>query len=409
MRTARRWLAICALLLGAPWAAGQELPGTPSGQLPPPLRNPYEEGVGKAAPEPPAPQIQIIPIPVRRERPRLLLVPDLRFASGYSDNIFITPDVLGFRPVGDGLVSIAPRLRALYRVTRDVGVVGDYNLNYTQFFSHGDSVQNAGTLFVGYRPTLATHAELGIRGGTAHVSEFSESNSEEGHVFAAGTVPLTPFASFGLSGSVGVREFPDRTRQQSRALSIGIGPIVVPLPGSTTTVEKGEQDVLTDVAAGLSINYAATGALRAAYDFLDDHADFSELRFRSHRLSFAGVNVWRTWLSTQIAYAVGFRRFTETPADGSARRRDTLQDLSVGFLLSPRYLADFWFTRSATIRIDYDLLLDRANLASADIDRNFVSVALEVGFLPLTPGQLGRLLLPGWYEQRQSISPTAVP
>ena len=56
--------------------------------------------------------------------------------------------------------------------------------------------------------------------------------------------------------------------------------------------------------------------------------------------------------------------------------------------------------RSATIRIDYDLLLDRANLASADIDRNFVSVALEVGFLPLTPDQLGRLLLPGWYEQR---------
>ena len=161
MRLARRSVATFALLLGVRWAAAQELPGTPSGQLPLPLRSPYEEGVARPAPEPPPPEIQIIPIPVRRERPRFVLVPDLRVATGYSDNIFITPDVLGFRAVDDGLVSIAPRFRALYRLSRDFGLVGDYTLNYTQFFSHGNSVQNAGTVFLGYRPTLATHAEIG--------------------------------------------------------------------------------------------------------------------------------------------------------------------------------------------------------------------------------------------------------
>jgi hypothetical protein len=405
VRCLGRSLAVFALSIGVRWAAAQELPGTPSGQLPPTLRSPYGEGVGKPAPEPPPPTIQIIPVPVARERPRFTLVPDLRLASGYSDNIFITPDVLGFRAVEDGLFSVSPRLRALYRLSRDFGIIGDYSLSYTQFLSHGNSLQNAGAIFLGYRPTVATHAELGVRGGTARVSEFAESNDEEGHLFASGSVPLTPFVGFGLSASVGLREFPDRTRAESRALSLGIGPIVLPLPGSVTTVEKGEQDVVTNVATGLSVDYAASGALHAAYDFLDNNAEFSELRFQSHRLSFAAVNAWNRWLGTQLAYSVSFRHFSSAQSDSAGlTRRDALQDIGAGVIFAPGFLRELRFARSGTIRVDYDRLINRSNLGSADLDRNFVSLALEMGFLPLTGEQIGRLLLPGLYGMPPSKS-----
>jgi hypothetical protein len=129
---------------------------------------------------------------------------------------------------------------------------------------------------------------------------------------------------------------------------------------------------------------------------LDNHADFSELRFQSHRLAFAGINVWRSWLSTQAAYSVSFRRFTDTPSDVSSRnRRDALQDLTLSWIFTPRFLGDWWFARSGTIRVDYDLLLNRSNRSSADLDRNFVSIALELGLLPLTADQIGRLIHPG--------------
>src|SRR5882724_11780715 len=150
-----------ALAVAVPLARAQELPGTPSGELPAPLRDLYEQRGLRPAPLPvPVPPIII---PIRRERPWLILVPDIRVSSGYSDNIFITPDVLGFHPESDGLVTVAPRLRALFRVSNEIGLVADYTLGYTQFFSHGNSLQNSGVLFLGYRPTVETHAEFGIR------------------------------------------------------------------------------------------------------------------------------------------------------------------------------------------------------------------------------------------------------
>jgi len=396
-------LAVLAAALDTP-AIAQELPGVPSGTLPPALRNPYEEGVPKAvAPEPP--QILVIPIPLHREPPRLVLVPDIRLSSGYSDNLFITPDIFGFRPVSDGLVSLSPRLRALFRLSRDWGVVGDYTLSYTQFFSHGNSLQNGGTLFLGYRPTVAAHAEFGLRGGTAQVSEFSASNFDEGHLFLSGSIPLTPFAGFAGSASVGLRDFPDRTRAESRALAIGIGPIVLPVPGSTTTVEKGQEDVVTNVAGGLSFVYARTGVAHAAYDYTDNDSDIRELRYQSHRVSMAGVNQWTTWLSTQLGYSVSFRRFVHAASDvSSVERRDTIQDLTAGVSFAPRYFADLRFARSGAIRIDYDWLLDRSNLSSGEFHRNFISVALEIGFLPLTAEQIGRRLFPGLYGMPASRS-----
>lgn len=117
------------------------------------------------------------------------------------------------------------------------------------------------------------------------------------------------------------------------------------------------------------------------------------------------MNAWTSWLGTQVAYSVSFRHFTEAPSNDPGRtREDILQDAGVGVLFTPRFLRDLWFARSGTIRVDYDRLIDRSNLDGADLDRNFVSVALEIGFLPLTGEQIGRLLLPGLYGMPPSKS-----
>ena len=379
-------------------ASAQELPGTTP--LPPAVRSPYEEQrVPPPLRPPPA-------VPRRIEPPTFVLVPDLRLSTGYSDNIFITPDVLGSRAISDGVVTASPRLRALVRVTPEIGLVGDYSLRGQQFFAHGYALQNTGQLFLGYRPTISDHAELGVRGGTAHVSEFAQSNTDEGHVFVAGTYQWLPAATFSVSGSIGLREFPDRTRTDTQSLFLGIGPIVLPVPiGTTTVVRKGEEDVVANVGAGLLASYSRTGALRLAYDFTSNNAGFSDLDFDFHRVGVDAVNVWTSWLQSQLSYSIGFRRFAHASADSAgARRDDTLHDVAVALLFTPAALRKPWFLRSGTIHVGYDWLLDSANISSAGFHRNLVSVGIDFGLIPLTGEQIGRFVYPSLYGEPPSVS-----
>jgi hypothetical protein len=412
-RLRRNWRAalLGGLLAVASPSAAQELPGTPSGDLPPTLRRPYPESAPRA-PAPAAPREGVTPVvPIRRELPFLIFVPDLRLSSGYSDNIFITPDVLGFRTVSDGLVSVSPRLRALVRLSPTLGLIGDYSLNYTQFFSNGNTLQNAGSAFLGYRPTVDTHAELGIRGGTASVSEFPLSDLREGYVFLSGTYPLAPMLEGSLTGSVGMRTFPERTRTEAHALVLGIGPLQLPI-GEVTSTEKGEDDIISNVGGSLSLVYAANGAFRAGYDFTDNNADVSRLDYRTHRLSLAAINAWSTWLTTQASYAITIRRFANAAADDTElHRKDALHEITLSARLTPRFLSSLWFSRSVALRIDYGYLLDRSNLDISELDRNYVSIGFEIGLLPFTGEQIGRLVFPGLYGMppSKSVSSNAQP
>ena len=377
---------LAALLAVASAVHSQELPGTPSGELPAPLRDLYEQrGLRPApvpAPPPGAPPGSVM-VPLRIERPWLTLVPDIRVATGYSDNVFITPDVLGFEEESDGLLTFAPRLRALFRLSRELGLVADYGLGYTQFLSNGHSLQNSGTIFLGYRPTSEKHAEFGVRGGTARVSEFSDSDVNEGHLFASGNYPLNEMASASIVGSVGLREFPDRTRIEAESLVLGIPPLVIPIPGEITT-EKGENDVVTNVGGALAMAYSTSGAVRAGYDFTNNDSDFSEVDYLVHRVSVAGVNAWWPWLSTQVAYSLSSRRFKHSLADDEQReRRDAIHDLTLTAYFTPP-MPPLPYTRSWHIRVDYDLLASRSNSQGGKFDRNFFSVSLEIGLAPIT-------------------------
>ena len=374
------------LAASAARAVAQDLPG--SSPLAPTLRSPYEE------PRLPPLRLPGEPAPRRREPPRLVFVPDLRFGAGYSDNIFITPDVLGFRAVSDGISTVSPRMRALFRLTRELGVIGDYALNWQKFFSNGYAVQNSGSLFVGYRPTVENHGELGVRGGTTHVSKFSQSNADEVQGFLSGAYELAPAVAFAGSVSAGVREFPDRTRRDTSALFLGIGPLELPIPiGTTTTVRKGEDDVIANIAGGLVARYGETGAVRVSYDFTSNDADFSELDFRSQRLGITGVYVWTSWLQTQASYSASFRRFLHAPADlATIERRDTIQDVTVGLNVAPGFLREPWFLRSVIIHVDYDFLIDRSNVASAEFHRNLVMIGVDLGINPITGEQIAGLV-----------------
>ena len=321
-------------------------------------------------------------------------MPDVRLGVGYSDNIFITPDVLGLRRVADGVTTVSPRLRALFRLTQEFGVVGDYALNWQQFFANGYALQNSGTVFVGYRPTVDDHGELGVRGGATRVSQFSQSNAEEVQAFLSGAYGLTPAAQFSASASAGFREFPDRTRRDTRALFLGIGALVLPVPiGTTTDVHEGEEDVIANVAGGVTMTYGSAGAVRIAYDFTSNDADFSELDFRTQRLSIAGVNVWTSWLASQLSYSVSARRFSHAPADLAAiERRDTIHDVAVTLNFMPPLLRQPWFLRSGTIHVDYDLLLERSNVSSAEFHRNLVMIGVDFGLIPITGDEIAHLV-----------------
>ena len=373
------WLALAT---ATPLLA-QELPGTPSGQLPTPLRDLYERGFQGTPPAgAPAEAPPPIVIPIRRERPWLVLVPDINVTTGYSDNIFITPDVLGFQTKSDGLVTVSPRLRALFRLSNQLGLVADYNLNYTQFFSNGNSLQNSAVLFLGYRPSVSTHAEVGVRGGIADVSEFEDSNVREGHFFVSGNMPLNDVASAGAFGSIGVRDFPDRTHVSVNQLTLGLPPIVIPV-GGTTSIERGENDTVANVGGVLSVAYAASGVVRAGYDFTNNDSNFSEIDYYSHRLSLAGVNTWTSWLGTQLAYSLISRRFKHQFSPQDNQRNDAIHDVTLTAYVAPPIRLPWW-ARSVTIRFDYDYLSSHSNVETGDFDRNFFSVGLELGFAPIT-------------------------
>ncbi|MGH7821381.1 MAG: hypothetical protein ACREQ9_16575, partial [Candidatus Binatia bacterium] len=230
MRSFRASLSIVALL-GASISSrsvAQELPGTPGTEAPPALTSPY----GREPALPPTPVRR--PLPPPRKAPLFTVVTDLELSLAYSDNIFITPDILGFRPVADGLAGTRPRVRGLVPLSRVVGIVGDYSLAYQKFFDSGDTFVHSGRLFAGYRPANHRHAELGVRGGLVRVSEFERSDTNEAHVFLDGTWGPNPLSTFGGSTSVGFREFPQRTRFESEDLVLGLLPLPilppVPLP-----------------------------------------------------------------------------------------------------------------------------------------------------------------------------------
>ncbi len=380
-------------------AAAQELPGVPTSPFSPSLQGPYGEGPGGTP--------RALVVTRRAERPFLILVPDLRLGVGYSDNLFVTPDVLSSAAKHDGIVSVAPRLRLLFRLSQDFGLILDDTLTLQKFFENGDARQNAGALFLAWRPVEDKHVEGGVRGGTAQVSEFEQNDSREVHGFLSGTYGFGPWASAGLTGSLGIREFPERTRTEAEGFVLGLGPISIPLPiPGAPIVREGEESVIASVAGGLNLRYSATGGLQLAYDFTRNDSEFSDLDFVAHRLTVVGVNRWTDWLSTQLGYSIGFRRFSTPIASivPPVKRTDTIHDLSAGVVLTPGFLKGLPLLRSTVIRVDYDLLVDQANISNGDFHRNFVSLSLDVGFLPLTSEVIGRLLFPGLYGAPPSIS-----
>ncbi len=312
------------------------------------------------------------------------MVPDLRFGTGYSDNLFITPDVLGPRSVSDGIASVSPRLRALLRLDSVLGLIGDAGFNVQKFFRHGDSTQASGTLFLGYRPVIHRHAELGIRGGVARVSEFPQNDTNEGHVFLSGTYAVTEASAFSGSTSIGLREFPRRSRTKFSATVLNLGPLVFNVPPATTAIHRGQEDVIVNAAGSFFHSLGPAAELQAAYDFTNNDSDFSSLDFRTHRASVGGMGIWSLWLATRFAYSASFRQFTNltTASDSSRLRDDTIQTFSLTSMLTPKILAGWPLTRSGAIVLNYDRLVAHSNAPAAEFGRNFVSLALEIGFLP---------------------------
>lgn len=375
-----RALFLVVLLAVAANLRAQELPGTPTGEPPPPLRSPYGEREAPTAKPP-------VSVPGRPpvKRPLFTLVPDLRLGFGYSDNIFITPDVLGTRPVSDGLFSVAPRLRGLLRLGGALGLVADWSFNFQEFFSHGDSTVNSGQLFLGYRPVLDRHVELGLRGGLARVSEFPLSDANEGHVFLSGTYGIVKGTAISASSSVGLRDFPRRSRSQTEASTLDLGPLQIVLPPSTTIVHRGQQDVITNVTGGLSQALVTGMGLQLAYDFTNNNSEFSNLDFQTHRTTVgATATAWR-WLSARLAYSANFRRFENltVTTDSTSLREDVIHSLSLRWTLTPRFLSGWPLTRLGSLQLGYDRLMNRSNAQQAEFDRNYVSATLEIGFRPL--------------------------
>jgi hypothetical protein len=381
MRFAPRPLVVFAgvTLLLALHAPAQELPGTPSGELPPPLRSPYQDRGVVAPPETPK------GVPPSRPLALFRLVPDLRIGVGYSDNLFITPDVFSFRTISDGLAFASPRLRALLRLSTSFGLLGDFTLDAQKFLHHGDSIRSANLLFLAYRPVENRHAEIGLRGGLARVSEFSPSDVNEGHVFVGGTYGIGDGASaLGATASIGLREFPNRTQTESTQLAIGLGPLTLPLPlPPSTTTSRGQEDVVINVGGNFSQALTAHAGLQLGYDFTGNDSDVSAVDFQAHRVSLGAANAWTAWLSTQLVYSASFRRFGHPTGSPAVRREDTIHTLSLGAGLAPSFLSRIPLTRSALFRLGYDVLLDRSNIDTAEFDRNYVSLAIEVGFRPL--------------------------
>ncbi|MGH7856401.1 MAG: hypothetical protein ACREQY_03655, partial [Candidatus Binatia bacterium] len=359
-----------------------ELPGTPSGEAPRPLTTPYGR-------EPALPAVPPRPgLPPPRKAPLFTVVTDLDLSLGYSDNLFITPDILGFRPVRDGLTGTRPRIRGLVPLSRVVGLVGDYSLNYQKFLDHGDAYVHSGTLFAGYRPANHRHAEVGIRGGMARVSEFERSNTNEAHAFVDATWGPHPFSTVGGSASVGFRDFPERSRFEREPLLLGTLPIVppIPLPGDQVVERRGQEDLAVNVIGRFNQVMGQTARLQLAYDYTLNDSDTSLLDYWSHRVSLGVSKRWTSWLGAEIAYSVRFRGFTSpvTAPEGPIRRRDTIHDVSLAAVFSPAILRAIPLTRSSVMRLGYGGLVSQSNIDTAELDRNFLWAAIEIGFRPIT-------------------------
>jgi hypothetical protein len=293
------------------------------------------------------------------------------------------------------------------RLSQELGLILDDTLTLQKFFSNGNAWQEAGSLFLAWRPTEHRHVELGVRGGLGRVSEFEENDVDEGYGFVSATYGFGPWASAAVTGTVGYREFPERTRVESRNLVLGLGPISVPLPipGPSAT-RAGEEDVIANVVGGMNLRYSASGGVQVAYDFTNNDSEFADLDFLAHRLTVVGVNAWTPWLSTQVGYSISFRRF-RNPTAGTVpevERTDTIHDLSAGFVFTPGFLRELPLLRSTVVHLDYDFLADQASLSSADFERNYASLSIDLGFLPLTSDVVGRLLFPGLYGAPPSVS-----
>ena len=378
----RRFVLTIALLLVADAARGQQLPGTQGGDLPPQLRGAYEEPV--VSPRRGARRVL--------RRPFFILVSDVDFEIGYSDNLFITADVLGGREVKDGMVSASPRLRGLFTLNPNVGLVADYQLEGQAFFHHGDSHLHSGKLFLGYRPVPDRHAEVGVTGAIARVSDFEQSNVNDGSVFLDGTWGWSGAVSIGAGASIGAREFPDRTIEQSEDLFLGLLPL--PLFPSGGTSNERQEDTTANGVARLMARYGATGAVRLSYDVTNVDSNIGSADRVEHQVAIGASNVWTRWLATVVAYSAEFRRFDERQpdADPLGRREDTIHDVALSVAFYPGFLRRIPLTRSASVVLRYDALFVRSNVEASELERNFLSASISIGFRPLTTTQIARAL-----------------
>lgn len=364
--------ALCVLC--QPVAGAQESPAPAAPQTQRAI--PRTDG---SAPDPPA------------ERPWLVAVPELDLRVGYSDNIFVTPDVLGLEAVSDSFLAAAPRLRLLAPLTSAVGLVGDATLDFRRYADNGDARAFNGRVFLGYRPVDHRHAEIGIRGGVARVSEFERNDTDEFAGFLQGTYGFTPRSLVygGVSG--GVREFPERTRREREALVLGILPppsSSVPPPlveEESRQVREGQDDDLVDIQAGFMQRFRR-GSLRIGYQFRSVDSDVDVFDADNHWIRLEGSRTWTDWLATEFDYSARFRDFRNATArtDAPVKREDTIQELSLELRVVPAWLRDLPLTRSAFVSIRYGFLRLDSNVSSAELERNQVSVALEFAFDALT-------------------------
>lgn len=334
------------------------------------------------------------------DMPWLVVAPELDIHYGYNDNIFVTPDILGFKPTSDRFASISPRLRTLTPLRRTLGLVGDFHYHIQRFDDNGSARSFDGRLFLGYRPADHRHAEFGVRGSTTRVSEFSPSDSDSVGGFLHGTYGFKPESLFFAGLDMTVRDFPERLRRdvETEALLLGIAPsptaspVLAPLEEESVEVreERGQEDDIASIRIGYQQRFDS-GFLQVGYGFRDIDSDNDSLDSDNHRLRLTGARTWTDWLASQIDYSVRRREFREPLArsGSSTEREDTIHNASLELRLRPGFLRDLPLTRHATLKLSYAYLKVDSNIATAELERNILSLTLAFALAPVTSTMVG--------------------
>ncbi|MGH7818169.1 MAG: hypothetical protein ACREQ9_00175, partial [Candidatus Binatia bacterium] len=184
-----------------------------------------------------------------------------------------------------------------------------------------------------------------------------------------------------------------------------------PLPGTTVVRREGQEDLVVNVIGRFNQLAGPTAHLQLAYDYTLNDSDSALLDYWSHRVSVGFSKRWRAWLASEAAYSVRFRGFTEAIVgpDGPVRRRDTIHDVALAAVLSPPFLRVLPWTRSSVVRLAYGALLSQSNIDTAELDRNFLAITLEVGIRPLTSTGIRKAAFPGFDSPPPSRSFSSTP